>query len=305
MKPIEQTRILVIGDIMLDKYVVGNAERISPEAPVPIVHVTDEYHTLGGCGNVVRNIAELGAVVDCMASIGKDNDGITIESELTDIGARPIMIQGSKITIVKERVIADHRKIQMLRVDRECVKEIDAINTIKAFQVQCRHPYDMIIISDYEKGMITKDLMEFLKREQNAPIIVDPKPGHAEMYDNVFMITPNEKEWRKMLFASPYTLKHVHYILQTKGCEGMVLLDNLVNENWYIQAEDVPVYNVSGAGDVVVAMMAVCLSHGLNVLDSVYIANKCAGYAVTQPQTCVIPQDKFMEIYEDYFRGNV
>jgi len=305
MKPIEETRILVIGDIMLDKYVVGNAERISPEAPVPIVNVTDEYHTLGGCGNVVRNIAELGAVVDCMASVGPDNDGITIESELQSIGARPIFLHGSKLTTVKERVIADHRKIQMLRVDRECIKDVDAINTIKKFQVQCREPYDMIVISDYAKGMITKGLLDFLKSEQNAPIIVDPKPDHAEMYDNVFMITPNQKEWAKMLFASPYTLKHVHYILQTKGNKGMSLLDNLVNERWDIEAEDVPVYNVTGAGDVVVAMMAVCLSHGLNVLDSAYIANKCAGYAVTQPQTCVIPKDKFKSIYEDYFKGNV
>lgn len=305
MKPIEETRILVVGDIMLDKYVVGNAERISPEAPVPIVHVTDEYHTLGGCGNVVRNIAELGAVVDCMASIGRDQDGITVESELQAIGARPIMILGSKNTIVKERIIADHRKIQMLRVDRECVKEIDAINTIKKFQVQCREQYDMIVVSDYAKGMITKELMEFLKNAQNAPIIVDPKPAHAEMYDNVFMITPNEKEWSKMLFASPYTLKNVKYILQTQGNKGMMLIDNLINDSWKIEADDVPVYNVSGAGDVVVAMMAICLSHGLNVLDSAYIANKCAGYAVTQPQTCVIPKAKFRKIYEEYFKGNV
>jgi len=306
MKPIEEIRILVIGDIMLDKYVVGNAERISPEAPVPIVHVTDEYHTLGGCGNVVRNIAELGAIVDCMASIGPDNDGITIESELTDIGARPIMLQGSKRTIVKERVIADHRKIQMLRVDRECVKEIDAINTIKAFQVQCRNPYDMIVISDYAKGMITKGLIDFLKKEQIAPIIVDPKPDHVTMYDGVFMITPNDKEWKEMLFASPYTLRQVNYIVQTRGNKGMVVMDNSMGgETWNIEAEDVPVYNVSGAGDVVVAMMAVCLSHGLNVLDSAYIANKCAGYAVTQPQTCVIPKDKFKKIYEEYFQGNV
>lgn len=305
MKPIEETRILVIGDIMLDKYVVGNAERISPEAPVPIVHVTDEYHTLGGCGNVVRNIAEQGAIVDCMASIGPDDDGIIIETELQGIGARPIMIYGSKMTIVKERVIADHRKIQMLRVDRECVKDIDAMNTIKKFQVQCREPYDMIVISDYAKGMITPGLMKFLKEEQSTPIIVDPKPNHVEMYNNVFMITPNEKEWAKMLFASPYTLDHVHFILQTQGNKGMTLLDNLVDERWTIEAEDVPVYNVSGAGDVVVAMMAVCLSQGLNVLDSAYIANKCAGYAVTQPQTCVIPKNKFKEIYEDYFQGNI
>ena len=301
----EHLKILVVGDIMLDKYVVGDAERISPEAPVPIVNVTNEYHTLGGCGNVVRNIAELGVNVDCLASIGIDNDGSLIESELDRIGARSLLFHSSKMTTVKERIIADHRKTQMIRVDRECIKQIDAQKVIETFKAKCRDNYDMIIVSDYAKGMISYKLMDFLKTKQNADIIVDPKPGHGTMYNNVFMITPNEKEWNQMLFSSAYNLQYVKYILHTKGKDGMVLIENTQDESWNIDAEEVPVYNVSGAGDVVVAMMAVCLSMGINVLDSAYIANKCAGYAVTQPQTCVVPRDKFKEIYELYFKGSV
>lgn len=303
MKPIEHTKILVVGDIMLDKYVVGKAERISPEAPVPIVNVTEEYHTLGGCGNVVRNIAELGAKVDCLASIGIDSDGVLIESELEKIGARSLLINASKTTTVKERIIADHRKIQMLRVDRECIRNIPPNIVIDQFLHCCRNDYDMVVISDYAKGMISYELMNFFKYNQDAEVIVDPKPAHGNMYDGVFMITPNDKEWAEMMFASAYNLKHVKFILHTKGKDGMVLIDNQRDDSWNIEAEDVPVYNVSGAGDVVVAMMAVCLSHGLNVLDSSYIANKCAGYSVTQPQTCVVPKAKFKKIYEDYFQG--
>lgn len=304
MKEIEKIKILVVGDIMLDKYVVGNVERISPEAPVPIINVTDEYHTLGGCGNVVRNIAELGIAVDCISSIGDDRNGLIIEEEIKEIGANPLLIYGSKKTTVKERFIADHRKMQMLRVDRECIRSVESHQVVKKFEKCCLDPYDIVVISDYAKGMITYDLMQFLK-SKHANIIVDPKPTNASKYNNVFMITPNEKEWDQMLLASNYTLKDVNYILTTKGNKGMKLFDNQHEESWDIKSENVPVYNVSGAGDVVVAMMAVCLSHGLNVLDSSYIANKCAGYAVTQPQTCVVPKDKFFEIYKEYFQGIV
>jgi len=305
MKPIEQIKILVVGDIMLDKYVVGEVGRISPEAPVPIVNVTEEYHTLGGCGNVVRNIAELGANVHCLASIGIDTDGILIEEELKKIGAKSLLITASKTTTVKERIIADYRKIQMLRIDRERVKTIRSDIVIEQFKNKCKNDYDMIVISDYAKGMISYELMQFLKQEQDAKIIVDPKPINSSMYNGVFMITPNDKEWTEMLFASAYNLQDVKFILTTKGKEGMLLIDNIKEDSWKIDAEPVPVYNVSGAGDVVVAMIAICLSHGLNVLDSAYIANKCAGYTVTQPQTCVVPKDKFKKIYEEYFQGNV
>lgn len=305
MKDINQIRILVVGDIMLDKYVEGVVNRISPEFPVPIVEVVNEYHTLGGCGNVVRNIAELGAKVDCLASIGNDMSGELIKNELEKVGANPVLINGSKITTVKERIIGDHRKTQMLRVDRECIKKINANSIIELFKHKCKDNYDVIVISDYAKGMITSELMAFLKTNKNHKIIVDPKPENGTFYNGVFMITPNEKEWGQMMFSSAYNLKEVQFILQTKGNKGMTLINNQNDETWDIDAEDVPVYNVSGAGDVVVAMMSVCLSHGLNILDSSYIANKCAGYAVTQPQTCVIPKDKFKQIYKEYFKGNI
>jgi len=294
MKQLEQLRILVVGDIMLDKYVVGDVQRISPEAPVPIVHVTEEYRTLGGCGNVARNISELGCKVDCLASIGIDIDGEIIADELKQLGIRSCLFYGSKQTTVKERIIADQRKVQMLRIDREQVTEIDPKLPIEIFTRMCRDVYDMVVISDYAKGMVTHGLMEFLKFEQNADIIVDPKPKNGGIYNGVFMITPNEKEWEQMMFSSAYTLNNVKYILETKGNKGMNLIDNEFELIESIPAEPVDVYNVSGAGDTVVAVMAVCLSMELSALQAAKVANKCAGYVVTKTGTSTVPQNIFM-----------
>ena len=303
MRKLQDTRILVVGDIMLDRYIVGDVERISPEAPVPIVHVKEEYSTLGGCGNVVRNLRELGCQVDCLSSIGIDIDGETISEELKYIGAQPLLFYGSKQSIVKERIIADQRKVQMLRIDRETIIPVDPKLPIDIFTRLCRDRYNMIVVSDYAKGMISSGLMEFLKHEQNADIIVDPKPQNGGIYNGVFMVTPNEKEWQQMMFSSAYTLNHVKFILETKGNKGMKLIDNQTEKAIEIPAEPVAVYNVSGAGDTVVAVMAACLSIDLDPVKAAKVANKCAGYVVTQPGTSVIPQNKFIQNLECVLGG--
>lgn len=300
MKKLEQLKILVVGDIMLDRYILGTVERISPEAPIPIVRVTEEYCTLGGCGNVVRNLRELGAQVDCLASIGVDIDGETISEELSYVGAKSLLFFGSKQSTVKERVIADQRKIQMLRIDREETHSIKPNLPIDTFMRvnSGKSKYDMIVVSDYAKGMITSGLIEFLKHEQDARIIVDPKPINGGIYQGVYMVTPNKKEWESMSFSSAYTLHNVKYILETKGHEGMCLMDNEFDISHDIAAEPVAVYNVSGAGDTVVAVMAVCISMGLDALKSAQVANKCAGYVVTQLGTSVVPKSLFMQNLE-------
>jgi len=297
MKSLKDIKILVVGDIMLDRYVVGDVERISPEAPVPIVNVREQYVTLGGCGNVVRNLRELEVQVDCLASIGLDGDGETIGQELTHIGANSFLFYGNKQTTVKERIIADQRKVQMLRIDREETKSIEPHLPVDILtrMTAGKPEYDIIIVSDYAKGMITSGLMTFLKSEVDARIIVDPKPLNGGIYNGVYMVTPNEKEWASMMFSSAYTLSNVQYILQTKGNKGMSLINNLNEDNptCAIEAEPVAVYNVSGAGDTVVAVMATCLSMGYDPITSAKIANKCAGYVVTQPGTSVVPKNAF------------
>jgi len=292
MKEIKDVRILVVGDIMLDKYVVGDVSRISPEAPVPIVKVTDEYYTLGGCGNVVRNIAALGAKVHCAAAISKDKAGSEIANLLNECGAVNVLSYQAAVTTVKERFIADQRKVQMLRVDRENTELIDPDEIISELEIHMLGDghYDIIAISDYGKGVITWDLMEYLKG-LGIPIIIDPKPQNANLYGMPLMITPNKTEWLQMELDNSCKPE---FILVTEGRAGMTLYDYRQGRGKAkIDAEPVDVYNVSGAGDTVVAIMAICLSMGTTPLKAAQVANSCAAYVVTQTGTSVVPENIF------------
>ena len=295
MKKPEDLKILVVGDIMLDRYIVGDVTRISPEAPVPIVNVYHQYYTLGGCGNVARNLAELGTNVTCLAATGNDDSGYKIKVSLQNLKIKDLLVQNKYQTTVKERIIADERKIQMLRIDKENVGVVDPEKAIRLLE-QIKDGFNMIIISDYAKGMITIELMDYLRTHQNAPIIVDPKPTHGYMYNDIYMITPNEKEWGIMQVSSQYLLKGISYILETKGRNGMTLYDS--KQSWDIPAEPVEIYNVSGAGDTVISVMAVCISMGYSPIDAAKIANKCAGYVVTQTGTSIVPKNIFMKYIE-------
>lgn len=299
MKNLEDINILVVGDIMLDKYVVGTVNRISPEAPVPVVNVIEEYSTLGGCGNVVRNLRELGVNVDCLASIGPDDNGRIIADKVSDIGAGNFVFMGSKVTTVKERIISDQRQVQMLRIDREIKNHIDhtmAIDYLTRMTGGGNKQYDIVVISDYAKGMISYDLIYQL-RQEGYKIIVDPKPENGYIYNNVYMITPNEKEWGSMIVSSAYNLDHVEYILVTQGKDGMTLIKNdSETPEMKIDGRPVEIFNVSGAGDTVISVMAVCLSMGIQEFSAAIIANECASDVVTRPGTSVISKNKFTQI---------
>lgn len=291
-KKIEDINILVVGDIMLDKYTVGTVDRINPEAPVPILDIIREYSTLGGCGNVVRNLREIGVQVDCLSSIAIGNDGSKIIELLKKLDVDNSIIYGSEQTTVKQRIIDSNTNTQLLRIDKEIISKVNHTQAIQEFQMVQKDKYDIIIISDYAKGMITKGLMTYLKTLKNQPkIIVDPKPINGFLYNDVFMITPNEKEWSVMKLSSTYNLKNVEYILETKGSKGMILHKN--NLKYKITSVPKYVYNVSGCGDVVIAVMAICISLGLKLRDSAVIANKCAGFTTTLPGTSIITKEKF------------
>ncbi len=298
MKKLEQIRILVVGDIMLDKYVVTEVNRISPESPVPIAEVIEEYSNLGGAGNVVKNIRDLGVQVDCLASIGKDNNGQIISRKFNNLNIGNYLINESEITIVKERIVANSRKIQMLRIDREIIKKVHPDITIEKLQKYfTNHSPNIVIVSDYAKGLINNEVMSYLK-EQPYKIIVDPKPVHIPYYNGVFMITPNEKEWKEIQIEYPHVPPNVKYLLITKGKNGMYLED--YNQSWEIPAEEVhQVYNLSGAGDTVIAMIGVCLSLEINPVQSAKIANACAAYVVTKPDTSTVPKELFLKIIKE------
>lgn len=300
MDDMNKINILVVGDMMLDKYVVGSVKRISPEAPVPVVEVNDEYMKLGGCGNVARNIKSFGANVDCLYAIGADTNGSIVGNLLDSAGIGDFSFFGLRNTIVKERIISDHRQVQMLRIDRESKEVVDPNLPIDIFVRMAKKKYDCIVVSDYDKGMITSELMSFLKHEGVA-IIVDPKPNHAYMYNDVYMITPNDKEWGEMQINSGYQ-PVVQYTLVTHGKEGMTLMKTTDRkETWEIKGEPVEVFNVSGAGDTVVAAMAVHICSGIPIVAAARIANKCGAYVVTKPGTSVVPQNKYIQILEELF----
>jgi len=296
MKKVKDIHILVVGDIMLDRYIIGNVSRISPEAPVPVVEVTGEYTVLGGCGNVAANIKSIGAEVTVLSSIGYDQDGKLLEEKLHKLGIYNWLCFESEITISKERVVAGSRQIQMLRIDREKIKPIDTKHIIDKVN-SYPNDFDFIVVSDYAKGLITRELMDFLKTK-NIKIIVDPKPAHRLYYQGVYMITPNEKEYNELTIHSDPLLQSVQYTLVTKGRKGMELYENGNSEPFVIPSEPVDVYNVSGAGDTVVATMAVAMSSGYSPLEAAKIANMCAGYAVTKVGTCVITETKYNEMVE-------
>ena len=292
MKTINDIRILVVGDIMLDKYIVGDVSRISPEAPVPIVKVMNEYSTLGGAGNVVRNIAALGVEVHCAAAVAKDSAGGEILNLLNDCGAVDVLSYQAVTTTVKERFIADQRKVQMLRVDRENTASITPDEMIKEIEIHMLGDghYDMIIVSDYAKGLITWDLMEYI-RTLGIPIIIDPKPDSSDIYGQPLMITPNKKEWLQMELIDACKPE---FVLVTEGRDGMTLYDYRQHRaSVKIQGEPVEVYNVSGAGDTVVAVMGICLALDIYPDKAARVANSCAAYVVTQSGTSIIPKNIF------------
>lgn len=302
MKKIEDINILVIGDLMQDLYVIGSVNRISQESPFPILDVEEEYSTLGGCGNVINNLREIGANVSCISRIGNDLEGKDITKKLKELNVKTNLIIDERVpTIQKKRVIEKKHGVQMLRIDREKIvsSKYETINIIEECIKNNNH--DVIVISDYAKGMITKDIMDYLSTI-DIKVIVDPKPKNIELYKNVFMLTPNNKEYWEMkdYFHDACPDKICEYILHTKGKDGMTLYDNKVLGPFMngkeIKSNPVKVFNVTGAGDTVVAVMAICISLDIEPLTSARIANECAAYVVTQPGTSTIPKKLFDEI---------
>jgi D-beta-D-heptose 7-phosphate kinase/D-beta-D-heptose 1-phosphate adenosyltransferase len=299
VKKLEDIRILVVGDIMLDKYVVGDVSRISPEAPVPIVKAMTHYSTLGGAGNVVRNLAEFGVQVHCAASITNDPEGKEVVELLHACGAISLLTWRSVVTTVKERIIADQRKVQMLRIDREVITDISPVELIEEIDIMLSQngKYDIIVVSDYGKGLITWDLMDYLSI-LNTPIIIDPKPENSSLYGMPTMITPNRKEWAEMELMDACKPE---FVLVTEGRDGMTLYDYRQGMGKVkIEGEPVEIYNVSGAGDTVVAVMATCLAMDIYPDEAANIANKCAAYVVTQVGTSTVPKNIFMNSLDMY-----
>lgn len=292
----KEKKILVIGDIMLDKYIWGSVDRISPEAPVPVVKADYEEYLPGGAANVANNIAALGAKVFMVGLLGGDNAGFILSSELNKrtINTDGINVDKNKPTIQKIRVIG--QKQQLLRIDYEKVsyQEKDYEEKTLKFISDKIKQIDAIIVSDYAKGVITKNLMQNLIelcKTNKKIIVVDPKPKHIAYYKDATLITPNTKEAYEItnlaesydedinVMGNKIIQKTNSDVLITRGEKGMSLFEK-DGKITHIPTKTKEVYDVTGAGDTVVAVLALSLASGASTEQAAIIANHAAGIVV-------------------------
>ena len=300
-----QCRVLVVGDLMIDEYLWGNVDRISPEAPVQVVSINEEDYTLGGAGNVVNNLVSLGAKVSVCGVIGTGDNGKLLMDKLDELGVdrKGVLQESDRPTIKKTRIIAANQHV--LRIDRESKKQISEQNVrLLIAYVEKKIPdVDVVLVSDYGKGLVTKTLLsklvEFAKKEKKI-VIADPKGLDFSKYSGVSIITPNKKEASQVsgieildeagLFkAGEKILKQVQIdnLLITCGKDGMVLFGK--NKSPYtIPSEAKQVYDVSGAGDTVLAVLGLTVAAGASFEKGAVIANTAAGIVVGKIGTATV-----------------
>ena len=286
--------IAVIGDMMLDSYFWGGVSRISPEAPVPILEVDEEFYRFGGAANVANNILTMGGMPFPIGVIGNDNEGNIFNSLLkqSQMSAEGIFIDQDRPTTSKTRVIADNQHI--VRVDREKRHEInkDVQNKIFNYLKANIQELDGIILQDYNKGVLTKELIKSvteLANENKVITAVDPKFDNFFEYKNVTLFKPNRKETGDALGfklksiddLNSYGFKlldqlNAEYLLITMGAEGVVLFERGKKET-KMPTKARKVRDVSGAGDTVIATITMAMSAGASIYEAAYLSNYAGG----------------------------
>lgn len=301
-----------IGDVMLDRYVVGDVDRVSPEAPVPVLRVTREEAMPGGAGNVVRNLAALGARVWCASVIGRDPAGEELGQRLSDIDGieeMTLLVEPGRRTSVKTRFLAQGQ--QLLRADEETTTPVlpesrrALLDAAAAWQGAC----PVIVLSDYAKGLLvgeTTTALITLFRRQGARVVVDPKGADYGRYRGAAVITPNRRELavaagaavapgEEAACARALRARHgLGALLVTLGRDGMLLIDE-TDAAAVFPADAREVFDVSGAGDTVVATLAAALSIGASLPEAAALANTAAGIAVGKVGTAVVRQSELAE----------
>ncbi len=307
--------ICVIGDIMLDKYISGNVNRISPEAPVPVVEVSNEYVTLGGAANVVNNLRALGANALLFSVIGKDNSGKRIKELLKEINVKSnfLITDTLRKTTCKIRIVSGNH--QIVRVDYEIAEPISnkiADELINNFKDNI-DKFDAVIISDYNKGVITPYLLSNiikLCRDNGIFIAVDPKQNNMGVYSGANVITPNQKEaglpfgknllyWDDLVFVIKEIKNRYKFdaVLITRGEHGMMLYDDK-NELYEIPSVAREVYDVSGAGDTVISTFVLGMASSCSFYEAAILANLAAGIVVGKSGTATITPFELLESLE-------
>ncbi len=299
---LDAVRILVVGDVMLDRYWFGDVSRISPEAPVPIVRIERREERLGGAANVARNAAALGAYAGLLGVVGADEAGDQVEQLLLGGGIHSYLKRDQAIsTIIKLRVIG--RQQQMLRIDFEEAPS-DTVLRDKLIQFNALLPdYDVVILSDYAKGSLVNvaDMIQ-TARAAGKIVMVDPKGDDFTRYAGASVLTPNKAELRRVvggwnseeqLTAKARQMRQelrLDALLLTRSEEGMTLYTD--SEILHMPAAAREVFDVSGAGDTVIATMAAMLGAGLSLGDAVRTANRAGGIVVGKLGTATVTREE-------------
>jgi len=305
---------LVIGDVMLDRYLIGSVGRISPEAPVPIVLLNEQNERAGGAANVAANLALLGIKTHIIGNVGNDAEAKTLLSLLKEIGIKTegICTSKNRPTIAKTRVLSGHQ--QMMRLDQESSatfsKDENAL-VLSVVKKQLAQKPAIVILSDYAKGLLSTNICQSIISQckvQNIPVLVDPKGHDYSKYAGATALTPNKKETAEAcdtstsdvdLIAKASALKtylDIEFLAVTRGEEGITLIDERTHD---IPATAKQVFDVSGAGDTVIATLAAGLMNGLNPLESLQLANIAAAVVVGKVGTVPISQHDLLEALSD------
>ncbi len=282
------TKVLVLGDLILDCYLRGSVERISPEAPVPVVEISEETYLPGGAGNVACNIKSLGGEVLLVGVVGKDAEGEKLKKLLN---LRGISLEGvvedDRPTTLKTRVIAHAQ--QVVRLDREMRDSVPSPveERMKEILKEKLREIQVVAISDYGKGAITQEIVNFLRNSASIPVLVDPKVKNMHLYKGFYLISPNWKETREFLHkeGTPSQLaRELKKLLEVKN-----VLITLGEKGMYLQGEEgelmIPahareVYDVTGAGDTVIGIISLGVGSGKSLRDAAVLANLGAGIVV-------------------------
>ncbi|MGQ0676774.1 MAG: PfkB family carbohydrate kinase, partial [Rhodospirillales bacterium] len=303
-------RVVCVGDAMLDRFVLGAVERVSPEAPIPVLRVEREHAVLGGAGNVVRNLAALGATARFVGVIGDDAAGAEVMSQLTEQpGAEPsLVISPGRRTTIKERFVAGSQ--QLLRADREASGPLSA-EAEKALLSHIGKVEGALALSDYGKGVLSEAVLRgAIAAAAGRPVVADPKGPDFRRYRGATVVTPNRKELglatgmpvsneREVMAAARRIIETcgVANVLVTLSEQGMLLVpgrDSKEMAPTRLPAEAREVFDVSGAGDTVVAALAAALSAGAGLVEAARLANVAAGIAVGKVGTAVVYPDEIL-----------
>jgi len=302
--------ILIFGDIMLDCYIKGESNRLSPEAPVPVVNVNKEFYKLGGAANVAQNISNLNTACSVCGLVGNDQGEKIIANLFQDsnIGNYSFVPNENFITTIKTRIVSSNQ--QIVRFDKEIIlPDSITFSKNKINEMLTENLQGIVIVSDYGKGACSEHMMETLfQHKADVKILIDPKGNNWEKYNGAFLVKPNLKELSvivgKEIKNTNEDVSHFgkivldkfnfQYLLVTRGANGMSLISK--EQVSHHTVEKIRVYDVSGAGDTVISVLAVMLNNGHDIEYAVDIANEAGRFVVSQPDTYAINKEELENI---------